>query len=101
MPRLPQRCLYPADWPEDLRQAWARACTPDLLRRRGLAAKWSEPTRQHVRQGVGAFLFWARQNAGTDFLRPFPDIVTEDRVMAFAEARRAEIRDVSVRSQLV
>src|SRR5262245_39443175 len=50
--------IAPADWPADLQEAWAAACLPGtLLRRRGLAATWSRPTRVHVTGDLGKLLY--------------------------------------------
>jgi integrase/recombinase XerD len=95
-------CVPPADWPEDLQEVWTAACRPgSLLRQRGPAATWSEPTKVHVTGGIGNFLFWSRR---TEHAKPdvaFADLVTPERVMAYAAARRVEIRDISIRSRLV
>src|SRR5262249_19338297 len=50
---------------------------------------------------IGNFLFWLRRCDQAAPGVPFADLVTPNRLMAYAAARRAEIRDVSVRSRLV
>jgi hypothetical protein len=96
------RIVALADWPVDLQDAWASACRPGtLLRQRGPASTWSQPTKVHVIGGVGNLLFWLRQTDQALPGVPFVNLVTPERVMAYAAARRAEIRDISVRSRLV
>ncbi len=102
MPHTFSRRVALADWPVDLQDAWASACRPGtLLRQRGPASTWSQPTKEHVIGGVGNLLFWLRQTDRALPGAPFVDLVTPERVMAYAAARRAEIRDISVRSRLV
>ena len=94
-------CVPPSDWPEDLRQSWTAANRPgSLLRQPKRATTWSAPTRLSATGGIGNFLFWLRQTGQPMPDGPFVDLVTPERVMAYAEQRRSEIRDVSVRSRL-
>jgi hypothetical protein len=55
----------------------------------------------HVVGGVGNLLFWLRETGQFIPGAAFVDLVTPERVMAYAVARRLEIRDISVRSRLV
>jgi integrase/recombinase XerD len=102
MPRLLSACVPSADWPGALQEAWTAACRPGrLLRQRGPAANWTEPTKVHVTGSIGNFLFWSRRTERAMPDVAFADLVTPERVMAYAAARRVEIRDISVRSRLV
>lgn len=101
MPRT-RNCRYPTDWPDDLQTAWAAACRPgSLLRQTGIAARWSEPTKTIVIRGIGTFLFWLWERGLADPSAAFADLVTPNHVMAYAAARRAQVRDATVRTLLV
>ncbi len=96
------RSVAPAHWPSDLQAAWAAATrTQSLLHRRGPAVTWSDATRRHVSWALGNFLYWARESGQAPVDCLCVDLVTPDHVRAYAMARRSEICDVSVRSNLV
>lgn len=102
MPAPFSKRLAATEWPADLQEAWAVACRPGtVLRQNGLAASWSHPTKAHVSGSLGNFLFWLRHTGQDTPGTAFADLATPERVAAYATARRAEIRDISVRSRLV
>lgn len=102
MGRQSSRCIAFADWPPDLQHSWTFAITSGgLLRKGGKAAQWADATKSHVSRAVGYFLHWAHSQGLMRGSTPGADLVTAPHVLAFAEAGRLEMRDVSVRSRLV
>jgi hypothetical protein len=91
-----------ADWPPDLMRGWRSALCPDgLLRKGGKAAQWADATKKHVSLSVGYYLAWLNGEGLTAASAAFTGLVTEAHVLAYAEVRRLDLRDASVRSNLV
>jgi hypothetical protein len=91
------------EWPESDRVAWERAIRVGHLRlRRGLAAKWREPTRRKVISAYGRYLtFLERRDWLSDAQGP-GERVTIERIEAYlSELQEQDVAPLTVRGLIL